>query len=130
MTTLLDRYSKPCAHIYNNKVLLASTMEVIGVTLGDCVFGVSGEVKGKIFDKTLYAASGEMIATEVECKTAVEFNPLDILLQGWDILEKIKDHSCPWITPKDKWLSSNIEDFLKLQGTITVIRQANKKVLF
>ncbi|MFT3749058.1 MAG: hypothetical protein QM768_12105 [Agriterribacter sp.] len=51
MTTLLDSQGKLCGYIYNNKILLASTREVVGIILGDCVFGRTGEAKGKNYIK-------------------------------------------------------------------------------
>ena len=129
MTTLMDRHGKPCAYLYNNKLLLAGSMEVMGVTLGDCVFGRSGEVKGKIFDKGLYSISGETVAMEEEMKTIPNFDPMHALFQGWEILEKIKDHSCPWIIPKNKWLALGIEEFLTMPGVVTIVKVKNNKAL-
>lgn len=129
MTTLLDRYGKPCAYLYNNKILSAGSMEVIGVTLGNCVFGKSGEAKGKIFDRVFYSLSGEIVATEIELQSMPEFDLVEVLFQGWNILEKIKDHLCPWITPNNKWIAVDIKDFLVLPGTFTVIRLKNNNAL-
>lgn len=130
MTTLLDRNGKLCAYIYNNKILLADTMAVAGVMLGDCVFGLSGEVKGKIFDRILYAASGEIVANEIEIKSTPEFDAIAVLFQGWNILEKITDHECPWITPKKKWTALSIAEFLTQQGVVKVILHNSSKALY
>lgn len=130
MTTLLDRHGKLSAFFYNNKVLLASTSEVIGIILGDCVFGKSGEVKGKIFNKTLYAASGEIVAREQELQNIPAFDPLNALFEGWAIVDKITHHECPWITPKDKWHPLSIEALLKQEGQLTLLkRNTESKVL-
>lgn len=126
MTTLLDRCGKPSAYLYNNKILLATSMEVAGVTLGGCVFDISGEIKGKIFNNTLYTLSGEMVAREQELLTFPEFDPIDVLMQGWKIVEKITDHQLPWITPLEKWFSNNIKDFLTLPVSISVIKRDKK----
>lgn len=130
MTTLLDRHGKLSAFFYNNKVLLASTSEVIGIILGDCVFGKSGDVKGKIFNKTLYAASGEIVAREQELQSIPAFDPIKALFEGWAIVDKITQHECPWITPKDKWHMLSIEELLTQEGQLTLIRRGNEnKVL-
>lgn len=128
MTTLLDRTGKPCAYLYNNKILLATSMEVAGVTLGDCVFGISGDIKGKIFNKTLYTLSGEVVAQEQQLRTLPNFDLIDVLMQGWTIVEKITDHRCPWINPSKEWFTPGIEDFLTLPANTSIIKVKDKKL--
>lgn len=123
MTTLLDKIGKPAAVLYNNKILSLDNFNVIGVILGSCVFGKSGTIKGKIFNKTLYSLSGEIVAKEQELLSIrlEQFDPVQALFQGWAILEKIKDHYCPWITATEKWHPNNIEVFLEQAQTVKVI---------
>lgn len=128
MTTLTDRNSKPMAFLYNNKILDKKTMQVIGVTLGDVVFGESGELKGKIFDKILYAISGDIVAMEAELQEVPAFDPIEVLFQGWKILEKIKDHSVPWINSQKNWLPIDLNDFLRSDGAAIRLLKPEKKL--
>lgn len=123
MNALIDRNNKLCAYLYNNKIILPSGFEVAGVVLGDCVFGYSGDVKGKIFNGIFYAANGQIVAREEQYSQMPDFDVIQVVLQGWHIVQKIKDHECSWITPSEKWITFSIEDFLKHQAWVTVIKR-------
>lgn len=129
MTTLLDRNGKLCGYLYNNKILSAGSFEVIGVILGDCVFGKHGDIKGKHFNKTIYSIAGEIIACEQVSYDIPAFDPIEVLFQGWSVVEKIKDHECPWIDPLQKWHVLSLENFLSQAGAVTLVRRTGKKML-
>jgi hypothetical protein len=113
VNTLLDSYGKPSGFLYNNIILLPQTYEVAGVVLGHCVFGPSGKAKGKLFNKTFYSATGEMLAREQAGNTPTkDLNITKAMHEAWAILQQIKDHNCPWIEPKDRWASVSVKDFL------------------
>lgn len=123
MTTLLDKHGKPSAIIYNNKIIALKTFEVVAVVLGSCVFGYSGVLKGKLFNKTLYTLSGAILGEEQELqnKQIDFFDPVQVLIDSWQILDKIKDHSCAWIVPTEQWANMTIESFLKQTGSVKFI---------
>jgi hypothetical protein len=127
MNALVDGNNKLCAYLYNNKIILPSNFEVVGVVLGDCVFGYSGDVKGKIFKGIFYAVNGQIVAREEQCSHMPGFDVIEVVLRGWHIVQKIKNHECSWITPSEKWVAFSIEDFLKHQAWVTVLKRAPAK---
>jgi hypothetical protein len=64
----------PLAYVHNNIILQPDGFEVLGVILGQCVFGTKEELKGKFVHKTLYNTSGEKIGEEKSLR--VSFNYL------------------------------------------------------
>jgi len=128
MNAFIDRDNKICAYLYNNKILLPSGSEVAGVVLGDCVFGYAGDIKGKIFNGRFYAVNGQIVAGLEQGTVLPEVDLLQVLLQGWHIVQKIKEHECPWIDPTEKWIPISVDDFLKQNARATVIKRASQKV--
>lgn len=127
MNVLIDCNNKLCAYLYNNKIILPLSFEVAGIVLGDCVFGYLGDIKGKIFNGIFYAVNGQIVAMEEQCTQMPEFDIIQVVLQGWHIVEKIKDHECPWIIPAEKWVPVSIDDFLKHPAWVTVIKRTSAK---
>lgn len=112
MNALLDKSEKPIAYINNNIIFLAEDQLVAGVILGHCVFGRSGSVVGKLFDQTFYAINGEII-TRLQSNPTKETGDADLIRkQAWELIQIIKDHQCPWITPQDKWAAKPITALL------------------
>lgn len=111
MNVLLDKSAKAIAYINNNIIFLPEG-HVAGVILGHCVFGRSGSVVGKLFDQTLYATSGETVARLQAQPTKETGNPDLMRRQAWELIQVIKDHQCPWITPQNKWAVQSISAFL------------------
>lgn len=108
MNALLDKSEKAIAYINNNIIFLPGDHAVAGVVLGDCVFGRSGNVIGKLFDQTLYTTSGEIIA-RLQPQPVKETGNTDLIRkQAWELIQVIKDHQCPWITPQKKWAAQSI----------------------
>lgn len=123
MTTLLDKHGKPSAIVYNNKIITLKTFEVVGVVLGSCVFGQSGNLMGKLFNKTFYTLPGTILGKEQELLNTQlnEFDPVRVLIDSWKILDKIKDHSTAWVKPTEQWITTPVESFLKQTGSVKFI---------
>ncbi len=112
MNALLDKSEKAIAYINNNIIFLPEDHMVAGVILGQCVFGRSGSVVGKLFDQTFYATNGEIIARLQPEPTKETGNADLIRKQAWELIQVIKDHQCPWITPQRKWATESISMLL------------------
>lgn len=113
MDALVDQSGKPLAFIHNNIILLSDTLKVTGVLLGNCVFGLSGGVVGKIFDRTMYSVNGEIIAKRRAWEGGGSLTNQVLVQAAWDIIQTLKDHQCQWITPTDNWKRAPLEEVLQ-----------------
>ena len=112
MHTLTDQFYYPVAYIYNNIILLPESFEVIGVKLGDCVFGRQAILKGKYFNGTIYNANGEILARDNGESEEVNFDVAKAAQDSWNLITSLKHHIFPWIVPKEKWSKTRLDKFL------------------
>lgn len=106
---------KTIAFIYNNILALPENGRVIGVLLGNCVFGLDGQVTAKYFKHTLYTLDGLILAKEDINIKPVVIDTIKLLNDGWQLITKIKDHSCPIIEPREKWTPVQISEHFEVQ---------------
>jgi hypothetical protein len=113
MYIILDQEGKKIAHINNMIILDAAQENVLGILIGDCFFGKSTKVLGKIFNSTAYLLNGEIVG-KVERNN--EQKGLSIkkaqLLAAWDILANTKEHTCDWIKEAKKWSKKSLQEHL------------------
>ena len=113
MYIILNEEGKKIAYI-NNMIILDVTKEnVIGILIGDCFFGKSTKVIGKIFNSTAYLVNGEIVG-KVERNKEPKASSIKKtqLLEAWDILSNIKEHTCEWIKESKKWSKKSFEEHL------------------
>ncbi len=113
MYIILNQEGEKIAHI-NNMIILDVTKEnVIGILIGDCFFGKTTKVIGKIFNSTAYLVNGEIVG-KVERNKESKASRLEKtqLLEAWDILSNIKEHTCEWIKESKKWSKKSFEEHL------------------
>jgi hypothetical protein len=113
MYIILNEEGKKIAYI-NNMIILDVTKEnVIGILIGDCFFGKSTKVIGKIFNSTAYLVNGEIVGkVERNKEPKVSSIKKTQLLEAWDILSNIKEHTCEWIKESKKWSKKSFEEHL------------------
>ena len=113
MYIILNQEGEKIAHI-NNMIILDVTKEnVIGILIGDCFFGKSTKVIGKIFNSTAYLVNGEIVG-KVERNKEPKASSIKKtqVLEAWDILSNIKEHTCEWIKESKKWSKKSFEEHL------------------
>jgi sporulation protein YlmC with PRC-barrel domain len=104
MYTILNQKGEAVAYIQNMMIMDLNQEQVHGILIGDCFFGKKNHIIGKIFNKTVYLANGEVVGTVV-LNTAYKNIALKKanMQAAWDILSNIKDHTSPWIIESKKW---------------------------
>lgn len=115
MHYLLDISGSPAAFIYQNTIIHPISLNVFGVILGHCVYGLKGKAIGKFFDHHLYDNSGEIIAVSAEnrpTKNAEKPDQSKNMQQAWQIIDRIESHVAPWVQPKDTWSAKSLQDTL------------------
>lgn len=113
MISILDKSGNTIAFLYQNMILDTSQQKVIGLLLGNCVFGKQVSPVGKFFNDTFRKKNGKIIARLGEEITSKK-PPKDahLSLQAWQILTKVKDHVCIWIDEKKSWTKQNFLEHL------------------
>lgn len=115
MHYLLDISGSPAAFIYQNTIVHPVSLNVYGVILGHCVYGLKGTAIGRFFDHRLYDNTGEIIAVSAErTRDSVTQKPdqSTYLQQAWQILDRIESYVSPWVQPKNEWSSRSLQDAL------------------
>jgi hypothetical protein len=114
MHSLFNRSGELVAYLHQNAIVHPDTFEVLGVVLGNCVFGSQAKVLGKIVHDKVYAVTGEMLAKADTLTLSLpqRFNVKKCISQSWQLLMRIKDHACPWINEKETWSKSSLAEFL------------------
>ncbi len=92
------------ALVANNIVFTADDNRVIGILIGDCLYGKSKIMVGKIFNSTVYLITGEIIGKlEVSSQHKIKTIRKDHLAEAWSILTGVKEHTTKWIVEKNSW---------------------------
>jgi hypothetical protein len=99
--------------VRNNIVFSEIDNIVVGILIGDCLYGKSKSMVGKIFNSTVYLLNGE-IAGKVEVNNAHKVKTIkkEHMVEAWSILSGVKEHTSTWITEKNKWTSKSLLDHL------------------
>lgn len=113
MISIVDKSGNTIAFLYQNMILDTSQQKVIGLLLGNCVFGKQVSPVGKFFNDTFRKKNGKIIAKLGEEITSKK-PPKDaqLSLQAWQILTKVRDHVCIWIEEKKTWTKQNFLEHL------------------
>lgn len=113
MYIIVDQEGKKIAHVNNMIILDAERENVLGILIGDCFFGKSPKVIGKIFNSTAYLVNGEIVG-KVERNKELKSSSIKKaqLLEAWDILSNIKEHTSEWIKETKKWSKKSLLEHL------------------
>ena len=111
MYIVTDQQKNQIAIIFKNMILSADGKTVIGIAIGDCLFNKNSKVLGKIINGYAYDVTGSILGKiESPIETIQIDLTQDMLKESWNILSAIKEHTCPWITLKEEWSLSSIDD--------------------
>jgi hypothetical protein len=114
MHALYNHAGEVIVYQYQNMLIHPENLQVLGPVLGNCVFDSNARVLGKLFDQKVYNLAGEVLASKADLSLPVPpaLNPTFSVLEAWQILMRIKDHICPWVTAKAKWSASSLAESL------------------
>ena len=113
MYKIINQDKETVAYIQNMMILDKKKDKVIGLLIGDCFFGNDNKVIGKIIDQTVYLINGEIVGKVEMNKDKKDPAPKKgLMLEAWDILSNIKEHTCEWIKESKKWSKKSFEEHL------------------
>jgi hypothetical protein len=112
MTIITGKENNQIAFVHNNTILVPESQEVLGVIIGDCVYGKKGAFKGKYINKKIYSPDGEMLAAEIgnTRNTILDFSM--IMHQSWNVINSIQNFISPWVEIKNTWATYSLPEFL------------------
>ena len=113
MQVIQNQENQRIAFIRNNIIFKEGDEQVIGIKIGDCFFGKSPRVVGKIINGLIYTLEGEIIGQSMHYAAPNEkFATKEQLTEAWAILSSIDDHACPWITITENWSARPLHEHL------------------
>ncbi len=112
MTIITGKEKNQIAFVHNNTILVPESQEVLGVIIGDCVYGKKGMFKGKYINKKIYSPDGEMLATETGNTGNTILDLSWVRHQSWNVINSIRNHISPWVVTKNTWASYSLPEFL------------------
>jgi hypothetical protein len=112
MTIITGKEKNQIAFVHNHSIFVPDSQEVLGVIIGDCVYGKNGAFKGKFINKKIYSPDGEMLATETGNigNTVPDF--AWVRHQSWNVINSIKNFISPWVEIKNRWATYSLPEFL------------------
>lgn len=115
MVSIVDKSGNRIAYLYKNMILDPGREEVIGLVLGNCVFGKQTGPAGKFFNETFRKKNGKIIARlgeEVPTSVKNQLEDAQLSLQAWQILSRLDNHVCTWIEEKKSWTKQSFLEYL------------------
>lgn len=113
MYTILNEKGEEIATIQNMMILDTMLDGVLGILIGDCFFGKQKVVIGKIFNNTAYLINGEIVG---KIQNNKEYKNINLkkahMMEAWDLLSNIKEHTSEWIVETKKWSKQSLFDCL------------------
>lgn len=104
MYLIQNQNKETVAYIENMMILDHQHEHVLGILIGDCFFGRNKKVVGKIFNQTAYLLNGELVG-KIELNKEYKSSSIkkSLMLEAWDILMSISEHTAAWIEVTKKW---------------------------
>lgn len=113
MYHIKDKLNNTVAFLQHMIIFNLDKEEVVGILLGDCIFGKSEKIIGKIFKGHAHLLNGDIIGKVEQNDLEKNFNVKKAhLLSAWDILSNVKDHTPIWIEASKKWSKKEFLDHL------------------
>lgn len=113
MYAIKNKKEEVIAVVQNNIVFSTENYNVLGILIGDCLYGRSFKIVGKIFNSTVYLLDGA-IAGKVEVNHAFKVKVIkkEHMVDAWSILSGVKEHTTQWIIEKKTWSQKGLIECL------------------
>lgn len=113
MHPLADQFGRTTAYLYKRMIVDTECKRVLGLVIGNCVFGNAAEAVGKLFNNTLRDIEGRIVARlQPEEYHPAPSNGSELIKATWDMLMHVKSHVCPWIPEAATWSHKDVFEML------------------
>lgn len=85
---------------------------VIGVVIGDCFFGKSDSVIGKLIGEGAFLINGDQVGILGNMAAENKVVGSEELFDAWQMLMGIRNHTCNWIEPTGQWSEASLIEHL------------------
>jgi len=120
MTPLTDQFGNTIAYLHKKMVIDHTCTTVLGLIVGNCLFGNRAEPVGKFFNNTIRDIQGCILS-----KLSTEFykapvNEAELMAGTWRILMQIKNHVCTWIPEMNTWSANSLLEVLGVEHPFAI----------
>lgn len=115
MQVLRNKQGETIAFLLMNCVLEAQSLQVIGITLGDVLYGNAHVAVGKFIHQHLFDLKGNIVASLDDEPLLGDHLLLDkqrITDELWRLMLAIQSHSCDWIPEGKQWSPHSLKELL------------------
>ena len=106
MNSITDSHGDIIGYLHNMMILNKESDTVIGLVIGNCVFGKVKDPVGKFFNNTFWHLNGEKLGKLDEEMLDIMPKPPIVkafIVNAWKILNNVQNHTCIWIEEKKRW---------------------------
>jgi len=122
MTPVTDQFGNTVAYLYKKMLIDPTCKKVLGLIVGNCVFGNKSEPVGKFFNNTIRDIQGRITGKLVpEDYYSAPVNESDLLSATWRLLMQIKNHVCTWIPEMTTWSDKSLSEVLAVDETPALV---------
>jgi hypothetical protein len=121
MTPLTDQFGNTVAYLHKKMLIDPTCTTVLGLIVGNCVFGNRAEPVGKFFNNTLRDIQGRIISKASSEFYTTPVNEKELMAGTWRILMQIKNHVCTWIPEMNTWSDQNLTEVLGVPQPSTMV---------
>lgn len=110
-------------YLVEKLILNKKARQVMGIILGDIVYGRNGEPVGKYLQHVIYNSDGFKVARLSEDSILTSVNNYMNLIreEGWEIIKHITNHYAHWLRLKEEWSPQPLEDILTPEHTAAAV---------
>jgi hypothetical protein len=115
MYPIINKQQKVIAYFYHHMIIDNSLQQVIGIVLGDIVYGYHNKPVGKLLHGSFRNAEGKLLGMISEEHLHLQPTSDEMkhyIVQGWQIVMQVKDHTAIWVKEIAHWHPQTITEVL------------------
>ena len=122
MTPLTDQFGITIAYLHKKMLIDPTCKIVLGLIVGNCLFGNKAEPVGKLFNNKIRDTQGRIVVKlDTETFYTAPVNETELMAGTWRILMQIKNHVCSWIPEMTTWSDKNLTEILWVKEVASII---------
>ena len=122
MTPLTDQFGITIAYLHKKMLIDPTCKIVLGLIVGNCLFGNKAEPVGKLFNNKIRDTQGRIVVKlDTETFYTAPVNETELMAGTWRILMQIKNHVCSWIPEMTTWSDKNLTEILWVKEVASIV---------
>jgi hypothetical protein len=115
MRVISNKVGETIGYLVHNCVIQPDSLKVVGIVLGDVLYGNRRIATGKIIHHKLHDIEGNVVATlkdHPELGHHIRIDKQRITEELWQLMLEIESHNCGWIPEHANWSHQSLQDLL------------------